>query len=327
MQVHYPVGSHNVGDELNAWLWPHLLGDVFDEDIALLGVGTLLNEAFSRRLSSAKRILVMGTGAGYGPIPSLDDRWKFYAVRGVRTARYLGLSDNLAVADAAYLLSSLDWPRSSSSRRRVVVVPHHRSLGFVDWAALCRDAGLIFVSPLLPANEFLRALSGADLVLSEAMHGAILADILRVPWSAFSFGRQFNADKWSDWSEMFALSLSITEFSGFYDPACSARGRSFFHHASTRLKAEASRAGLGKAKWARVTPVGWPLGAAKALLVSALVKLSHSDGQLSSDRVIKARTDLLYERLNLLRHDLGLKERGALVGDPFSFFRVADNNL
>lgn len=77
MQVHYPVGSHNVGDELNAWLWPHLLGDVFDEDIALLGVGTLLNEAFSRRLSSAKRILVMGTGAGYGPIPSLDDRWKF----------------------------------------------------------------------------------------------------------------------------------------------------------------------------------------------------------------------------------------------------------
>lgn len=173
----------------------------------------------------------------------------------------------------------------------------------------------------------MRALSGADLVLSEAMHGAILADILRVPWSAFSFGRQFNADKWSDWSEMFALSLSITEFSGFYDPACSARGRSFFHHASTRLKAEASRAGLGKAKWARVTPVGWPLGAAKALLVSALVKLSHSDGQLSSDRVIKARTDLLYERLNLLRHDLGLKERGALVGDPFSFFRVADNNL
>ena len=33
MQVHYPVGSHNVGDELNAWLWPHLLGDVFDEDM------------------------------------------------------------------------------------------------------------------------------------------------------------------------------------------------------------------------------------------------------------------------------------------------------
>ncbi len=51
----------------------------------------------------------------------------------------------------------------------------------------------------------MRALCGARLVVTEAMHGAILADILRKPWVAFSFGRQFAEDKLQDRVQAFGL--------------------------------------------------------------------------------------------------------------------------
>lgn len=59
--------------------------------------------------------------------------------------------------------------------------------------------GLRFLSPLMPVRAFMRALCGARLLPSKVMHGAILADILRKPWVAFSFGRQCAEDKWQDW--------------------------------------------------------------------------------------------------------------------------------
>lgn len=40
----FPRGSDNVDEELNAWLWPALLGDLMaDSQTTLLGVGTSLN--------------------------------------------------------------------------------------------------------------------------------------------------------------------------------------------------------------------------------------------------------------------------------------------
>ena len=173
IRPYFPRGSENVGDELNAWLWPALLGDIVcGGDIALLGVGTLLNEPFCRQLRDESHIAVLGTGLGYGAPPSLDDRWKFYAVRGPRTARALGLPPSVAMADAAYLLAGLEWHAGTASDElvgEVVVVPHHRSLPLLDWQGLCDEAGLRFLSPLTPAEAFMARLKTARLVLAEAM--------------------------------------------------------------------------------------------------------------------------------------------------------------
>ena len=320
MKVVYPVGSGNVGDELNAWMWSQLLSGFPGVDVALLGVGTLLNRQFCGRLQDMKRILVLGTGAGYGELPSIDARWRFYAVWGARTAAKLGLPAHAAVADAAYLLATLDWellPRKSSG---VVVVPHHRSLRLLDWETLCADCGLTFLSPLLPADVFLQGLRSADLVLAEAMHGAILADILRVPWRALSFGRHFNTDKWFDWSEAFGLPLEIATLQGFYDSSHYLSDKSALRHLGTGLKAGLARSGLGKGKWSTVTPPGWPVKSALGRLARDLSHLAVQEGQLSNGLVLDARVSQLYERLDDMRRDHGLGSVAPLKGDPSCLF-------
>ncbi len=93
MQLHYyRDGIGNFGDDLNAWLWPRLIPDLLDDnpDTLFLGIGTLLNN----RLPSRPRKVVFGTGAGYGEsLPSLDERWRIYCVRGPLTAMALGLPE------------------------------------------------------------------------------------------------------------------------------------------------------------------------------------------------------------------------------------------
>ncbi|MDR0279429.1 MAG: polysaccharide pyruvyl transferase family protein [Paucimonas sp.] len=317
----FAAGSANVGDELNEWLLPALLGDIQRDKVAVLGIGTLLNTHFCRRLEDAGQIMVLGTGAGYGAPPALDQRWHFHAVRGRRTARMLGLAADRAVADAAYLLASLDWRRSAHRHGEVVVVPHHRSLRYLDWQHVCERAGVRFLSPLLPAGEFMQVLAGARLVLSEAMHGAILADIARVPWQGFGFGGQFNLDKWLDWAEMFELDLDIHPLPGFYDPARFSEGRPLRYHLAKVLKVHASRVGLGREKWKRMTLPAFRLEQAQARLVRQLKALAQQPGMLSSDDLLRLRVDQLYQRVEQLRAQLQAPAGRRLEGDGIAFLR------
>jgi hypothetical protein len=325
MRATYPAGSENVGDELNRWLWPALLSDLDQEGAAgsaLLGIGTLLNREFCSRLDGVGRINVIGTGAGYGLPPVQDARWHCYAVRGPRSAKAMGLSSEHAVADAAYLLATLDWAVWSPTVRtgKTVVVPHHRSLRFLDWAAICEQAGLTFLSPLLSAELFMRELASADLVLAEAMHGAILADILRVPWVPFSFGGQFNTDKWYDWAEAFSVSLQVAELAGFYETARLADSKRALYHSGQWLKVRLHRCGLGRRKWRTLTPPGWPFHRAEMALVQALRGLSKLSGQLTDEQIFRQRVSQLYSCVNQLRRDYGSEDCVPLSGNPQAFF-------
>ena len=69
-------GVPNFGDDLNPWLWRHLLGDYLtsESDTVFSGIGTLLNDRFPR----AKKTIVFGSGVGFGSgIPRVDDSWTF----------------------------------------------------------------------------------------------------------------------------------------------------------------------------------------------------------------------------------------------------------
>jgi succinoglycan biosynthesis protein ExoV len=92
-------GVTNFGDELNAHLWPRLLGDVLDDDASSLFVriGTLLND----RLPPVPRRRLRRRVGYYGP-PRRHDGWKVHCVRGPLSARALGPSADAAVTDPAY---------------------------------------------------------------------------------------------------------------------------------------------------------------------------------------------------------------------------------
>jgi succinoglycan biosynthesis protein ExoV len=53
----------------------------------------------------------------------------------------------------------------------------------------------------------LEAFSRARLVLTEAMHGAIVADALRIPWIPLAISPEMNRFKWMDWTMAMELPL------------------------------------------------------------------------------------------------------------------------
>lgn len=203
LELHYYRGRRpNFGDDLNAVLWPEILpADVWSSgDAVVVGIGSILTEPGLREVADAKKpVYVLGSGVSYGPAPRNVARWNVLAVRGPLSAAAIGLPDT-AATDGAYLLA--DAPRlvgSPRARTDVVFIPHHRTLLDQPWAEVCAAAGLTYVSPESSVDQMLHHLAGARLVITEAMHGAIVADALRIPWIPVTVSPRIDEFKWRDW--------------------------------------------------------------------------------------------------------------------------------
>jgi succinoglycan biosynthesis protein ExoV len=202
----HAIAGGNFGDDLNGWLWPRLLGNLLDDrdDELWVGIGTVLHADW---IPAAPRKIVCGSGCGYGPLPSIDDRWRFLAVRGLLTAQRLGLPPSAAITDAAALVPRLYRPKPLSARRPAFI-PHHANLRIGRWDRACAAAGIDLIDPRDPVEQVLDALAGAEVVIAEAMHGAILADAYRVPWIPVSSGRNVLDFKWQDWCGSLGLTYA-----------------------------------------------------------------------------------------------------------------------
>jgi succinoglycan biosynthesis protein ExoV len=214
MKLHYYNDAlGNVGDDLNPWLWPKLLPGAIDADSStvFVGIGTMIDD----RLNNSSQKLVFGAGVGYFGLPKLDPRWRFYFVRGPRSAEALGLDKSIAITDAAIALRFVRGPATGGSR--AVYMPHHLSAEYADWRSLASDAGLGFIDPRDDVDRVLRDLDGASLVVTEAMHGAILADVLRIPWVPVSAYPHINQFKWGDWTDSMALPYEPSFLPAVYD--------------------------------------------------------------------------------------------------------------
>jgi len=204
--------SYNFGDDLNPWLWPKLFGNLINENsnTYFVGIGTVLTKKrINIQLRDAEKIIIFSSGAWGQDYPELDSRCKVYGVRGPRTAKKFNLSDDLIVGDGAYLLREVDIPKPSIEPRGVGFIPHHRSEDYIDWASICERAGIRFISAKQPVDNFLIEIQSCDKIVTEAMHGAIVADALRIPWVGTSFSPSFNAEKWFDFAEAVDIKLQL----------------------------------------------------------------------------------------------------------------------
>jgi succinoglycan biosynthesis protein ExoV len=304
MRLYYHYNTFgNFGDDLNPWLFSQLLPGVIDDrdDALLVGIGTILNTL----VPAAPRKLVLGSGTGYGDLPKVDEKWTFYAVRGPRTAQRLGLDPSLAVTDGAALLRYVPLPgrdRVATDPPRVAYMPHHASAFLADWAGICRDAGVEMIDPHLPLEHILERMRGASLIIAEAMHGAIVADVLRVPWVPVRIYEHLNEFKWGDWCESVDLTYEPISMPPVYDDSV---GRLLM---KARLK-------LRQLK--RVRRVRDPLPSPPTTLttrsdrdrtVAALAGLARGDhATLSTDAAFESRSTQLRECLERLRRDLSAR--------------------
>lgn len=222
MRLHYYQDRRgNFGDDLNPWLWERLIPDLLDGDgrTLLVGIGTILND----RLPWGPGKVVFGAGFGYGAIPVVDERWRFYCVRGPRTAAALGLQPDLAITDPAILMRHFLPPIDDAQRSGIVFVPHRESVIRADalHADLCRActlAGVTYIDPGGPLMPLLQALRSATLVLAEAMHAAILADAFRVPWIPVQLFDHILGSKWLDWTDSLRVSYRPNHYPLYQQP-------------------------------------------------------------------------------------------------------------
>lgn len=205
----------NFGDALNDVLWQKFIdvrleteptsGDVF------VGIGTLLNE----HLPVAKRLHIFGSGLGYGKVsPESMRSWEVHFVRGPLTAKSLSLDPGLAISDPAILLhrtENLDRAKDIQCS----FMPHH-SLDSQRFKDLCEEIGINYISPELPCDEVVDQLLRSDKLICSAMHGAIAAEALRIPWLPVVTHGAILESKWHDWAGSLEMSVEFVRLPTIY---------------------------------------------------------------------------------------------------------------
>lgn len=291
---YYRCSQPNFGDELNAWMWPQLLPDVFDdrEDEIFLGIGSILFPNFPAQ----SRKIVFGAGyGGYTSPPKLDANWTVYFVRGVHTARVLGLPETKAVGDAAILLRSCVDARTPVKRYKASFIPHWESARDGSWEDVCRVAGLHYIDPRSSVEEVLDQIRASELVLAEAMHGAIVSDALRVPWIPVRPVQGDHRMKWYDWASALGIDLRPHAVPG-----------------SNLLEAALSAASGDAVRVRRVRRYGQGLrrvlpGYMIERAAQRLLRLAGVPPSLSSDLAMSSAHEKMLEHLDTFRRDQALR--------------------
>lgn len=204
------IEGGNFGDDMNTWFWDEVFPEfrTIKNDYTMFGIGSILGAAF---LKDYDKVVVAGSGSGYGPLPVEDGKKIFYGwVRGPLTARNVGIPPERAITDPACLTPRIrffeDVPQKTG---RHLFIPHCGTERLpLDWQSICARAGLDCLSPASDSRDVIRQIAGADIVVTESMHGAIIADAFRVPWIPVAISPTFNSFKWEDWA--LSMEMSIT---------------------------------------------------------------------------------------------------------------------
>ena len=228
---HWRGEARNFGDELNLLLWPRLLPGLLDDDPAelFLGIGSVLDARHAR--DAVKLVAGAGYG-GYAPLPVLDARWVIHWVRGPRTARQLGLDTAYGLGDPAMLLPQAGWGRVGGGDT-VAFMPHFESAERGAWVEAAAAAGIELIDPRGDPAAIIAAIGRCRVLLSEAMHGAIVADALRVPWIAVQPLAPEHRAKWHDWADTLDLHVEFHRLAAFVAAgaaACLAARRAAFRY-------------------------------------------------------------------------------------------------
>lgn len=293
MKLYYFVDRHgNFGDDLNPWLWDKLVPDLMnnDETELFIGIGTLLNH----RLPSRPVKHVFGSGVGYGDLPERNERLIIHAVRGYESARLLGADKRKVITDAAVLIRAVAHPKAPTKDKKYGFMPHSLSSQYYDWSSVCDDLGIHHVSAQWDVERVLQEMTRCEVMVCEAMHGAIIADALRIPWTPVTCYDYISAFKWGDWLSTLELPYQPSKITSLYDAE---RNYPPNRRLKNRIKRGFARVGLASKSWTEPPPArtgSRDRAQATLELRSALAR----SPQLSKDATIESHTSRYLELLD-----------------------------
>ncbi len=212
--------ENNFGDKLNPWLWEKLIPGVIDNDAttSFVAIGTLINDGLPIKTKNSRVRVIFGTGVGYGKaLPQLDDSYKIYCLRGPLSAQALGVSEKLAVTDGAVLIRNLFDNYHHKKVYKFSYMPHYELAG-ENWSLVCESLGFGYIDPRWSIEKVLSCISETEVLLAEAMHGAIIADALRVPWVPIITNPTILQFKWQDWCQSIDVKYQPSYLKRLYEP-------------------------------------------------------------------------------------------------------------
>lgn len=223
MKLFYFSRYQNFGDSINPWFWSHYIKKEFSQESNQLfvGIGTLLNDQLP---TNAEKIHIMGSGAGYGKIPTDMKKWNIHCLRGPLTADSLGVDRQYAITDPAILINEL-VKIDSVKKHNCSFIPH---VG-IDSPRLrdhVEEAGIFYISPAGEPMDVIDEAKKSERIICSAMHGAILAEALRIPWYPVSNSTKILQFKWSDWLQSMEIKANIQSIPTIWpQPSSGVRGK------------------------------------------------------------------------------------------------------
>lgn len=231
--LYFKSEKGNFGDDLNPWLWEQLFGTELDQkDACFFGIGSILHNGNKhlKALKKDEKKIVFGTGVRPAKDYSrftVDDTWDIRFLRGPLSSFALG-GKYPYITDAAYAIRQIpDFSKrflNKEKKYKTSLMPYFHSVEYFDWKKLCDELGYHYISPYSEngVEETLNEIAASEQLITEAMHGAILADALRVPWHRFILstphteGGLVSEFKWNDWLLSVGMSTIESTFIPFY---------------------------------------------------------------------------------------------------------------
>ncbi|MFM8953980.1 MAG: polysaccharide pyruvyl transferase family protein [Planctomycetaceae bacterium] len=233
------VGRPNFGDDINPTFFGMVSGQCtrFASDRRrphLLGAGSILERAVPASV-------VCGSGLLQPPRGQIRPEPTLVAVRGERSLAAFAPRGDVFLGDPVILVDA--WVARGEIRHRFGLVPHVRSVP--RWRQL-NSRSLHLIDPGLPPWQVVEEIAACETVLSQSLHGLIVADALGVPnvWVAPSSDMVGDRFKFDDYfSTLDAAKECVPENRDVFDaPGSFAAGIGCYRYSKAEYRAVLGRA-------------------------------------------------------------------------------------
>ncbi len=245
-KIYWKSTIGNFGDDLNRdffELATNLELDKLKINEAILGIGSILNY----NTKGYDKIHVLGSGSGVKSlnIPNRHD-YRFWFVRGPMTAKALGLDTHFALTDPAILIPEVyNIHPEKRKDNKALFIPHFISSENAAWGEACTANNILYRPATSKLHDICTDICRSEIVITESLHGAVLADSYRVPWILVATPPVAKSDfKWHDWAASLNLKYDYAKL-----PWLWTKQMSIFERFDGAVKYSLSRISIGPTRW------------------------------------------------------------------------------